>query len=101
MRKDKLYLTLAKPFLRIGNYLMNKHVKALRERQEKDGYRKIIVDSMILDAWNELSYVEGVLFTVWLFISYYGKCGLTLNLDGSNKRNVHVYGVNRTYSKSS
>jgi len=32
------------------------------------------MDSMILDAWNELSYVEGVLFTVWLFILYYGKC---------------------------
>tara|TARA_R110001592_G_scaffold122065_1_gene328461 strand:+ start:100 stop:228 length:129 start_codon:yes stop_codon:yes gene_type:complete len=32
------------------------------------------MDSTILDAWNELSYVEGVLFTVWLFILYYGKC---------------------------
>jgi hypothetical protein len=41
MRKDKLYLTLAKPFLRIGNYLMNKHVKALREKQLKDGYRRL------------------------------------------------------------
>ena len=32
------------------------------------------MDNMILDAWNELRYVEGVLFTVWLFILYYGKC---------------------------
>ncbi len=41
MRKDELYLKLAKPFLRIGNYLMNKHVKALRKRQLKDGYRRL------------------------------------------------------------
>jgi len=41
MRKDVLYLKLAKPFLRIGNYLMNKHVKALRERQQKDGVRRL------------------------------------------------------------
>ena len=31
------------------------------------------MDSSILDAWNELSYVEGALFTIWLFILYYGK----------------------------
>ena len=31
------------------------------------------MDSTILDAWNELSYVEGALFTLWLFILYYGK----------------------------
>jgi len=31
------------------------------------------MDNMILDAWNELSYVEGILFTVWLFVLYYGK----------------------------
>jgi len=41
MRKDVLYLKLAKPFLRIGNYLMNKHVKALREKQEKEGTRRL------------------------------------------------------------
>jgi len=41
MRKDELYLKLAKPFLRIGNYLMNKHVKALRERQLKEGLRRL------------------------------------------------------------
>ncbi len=41
MRKDVLYLKLAKPFLRIGNYLMNKHVKALRERQKKEGKRRL------------------------------------------------------------
>ena len=31
------------------------------------------MENMVLDAWNELSYVEGVLFTVWLFVLYYGK----------------------------
>jgi len=41
MRKDVFYLKLAKPFLRIGNYLMNKHVKALRERQKKEGKRRL------------------------------------------------------------
>ncbi len=25
-------------------------------------------------AWESLSYVDGVLFTVWLGILYYGKC---------------------------
>ena len=29
---------------------------------------------VILDAWNDLSYFEGILFTIWLFILYYGKC---------------------------
>ena len=28
---------------------------------------------MVLDAWNDLSYAEGVLFSLWLFILYYGK----------------------------
>ena len=41
MRKDELYLKLAKPFLRIGNYLMNRHVKALRERQKNEGTRRL------------------------------------------------------------
>lgn len=31
------------------------------------------MDSTVLDAWNQLSYIEGVLFTFWLFILYYGK----------------------------
>ena len=24
--------------------------------------------NVILDAWNELTYFEGILFTIWLFI---------------------------------
>jgi len=31
------------------------------------------MENMILDAWNDLSYIEGVLFTAWLFVLYYGK----------------------------
>ena len=27
-----------------------------------------------LSVWNELSYLDGILFTVWLGILYYGKC---------------------------
>ena len=40
MRKEELYLRLAKPFLNIGNYLMRKHVMALRKRQAKEGTRQ-------------------------------------------------------------
>ncbi len=25
-------------------------------------------------AWNELSYFDGILFSIWLGILYYGKC---------------------------
>ena len=31
------------------------------------------MENMVLDAWNDFSYVEGILFTFWLFILYYGK----------------------------
>lgn len=31
------------------------------------------MENMVLDAWNDLSYIEGILFTFWLFILYYGK----------------------------
>tara|TARA_E500000081_G_C6118496_1_gene346525 strand:- start:1156 stop:1281 length:126 start_codon:yes stop_codon:yes gene_type:complete len=41
MRKYELYLKLAKPFQKVGNYLMNKHVKALREIQKKEGKRRL------------------------------------------------------------
>ena len=41
MRKDVLYLNLAKPLLKLGNYLFNKHVIALRKRQEKEGTRRL------------------------------------------------------------
>ncbi len=45
-----------------------------KRKTRKRRNKETIMDNMILDAWNELSYVEGVLFTVWLFILYYGKC---------------------------
>jgi len=41
MSKSVLYLNLAKPILKLGNYLFNKHVKALREKQEKEGTRRL------------------------------------------------------------
>ena len=28
----------------------------------------------MLDAWNALSWFDGVLFSVWLAAMYYGKC---------------------------
>ena len=31
------------------------------------------MENIILNAWNELSYIEGVIFSFWLFILYYGK----------------------------
>ena len=27
-----------------------------------------------VNAWMELSYLDGIMFTVWLGILYYGKC---------------------------
>jgi hypothetical protein len=41
MRKYELYLKLAKPFLKVGNYLHNKHVKELRKWQESQGIRRL------------------------------------------------------------
>ena len=40
MRKYELYLKLAKPFKKVGNYLMLKHVKALRQWQAKQKVRQ-------------------------------------------------------------
>jgi hypothetical protein len=40
MRKFELYLKLAKPFQKVGNYLMLKHVKALRQWQAKQKVRQ-------------------------------------------------------------
>ena len=40
MRKYELYLKLAKPFQKVGNYLMLKHVTALRQWQAKQKVRQ-------------------------------------------------------------
>ena len=37
-------------------------------------YKENKMENVVLNAWNDLSYVEGGLFTLWLFILYYGKC---------------------------
>jgi|TARA_R110001592_G_scaffold82092_1_gene243317 hypothetical protein len=39
------------------------------------------MENMVLDAWNDLSYLEGALFTVWLFILYYGKVWIDHRFD--------------------
>jgi len=36
-----IYLFLAKPFLKIGNWFYNRHVKALRAQQLKEGTRRL------------------------------------------------------------
>ena len=41
MRKENIYLAIAKPFLKIGNYLMTKHVICLRQRQKKEGNKRL------------------------------------------------------------
>lgn len=28
----------------------------------------------LTSAWNDLTYFDGILFTIWLGILYYGKC---------------------------
>ena len=44
-----------------------------KKKTRKRRNEETIMENMVLDAWNDLSYGEGVLFTVWLFILYYGK----------------------------
>ena len=41
MSINLMYLILAKPFLKIGNFLMNKHVMSLRKKQKKEGSRRL------------------------------------------------------------
>ena len=28
----------------------------------------------ITSAWNELTYIDGIMFSIWLGILYFGKC---------------------------
>ena len=32
------------------------------------------IDMEVLDIWNDLGYIEGFLFSLWIGIMYYGKC---------------------------
>lgn len=32
------------------------------------------MENAALEVWNDLTYVEGVLFTIWLLFFYYAKC---------------------------
>ena len=36
-----IYLVMAKPFLKIGNWFYNKHVASLRAQQVKEGTRRL------------------------------------------------------------
>ena len=36
-----IYLNVSKPFLKIGNWFYNRHVKALRAQQLKEGTRRL------------------------------------------------------------
>ena len=29
-----------------------------------------------LAAWNQLDYFDGMVFTIWIGLVYYGKCGI-------------------------
>ena len=42
-------------------------------------HKKILLDGKTwlrysISVWNDLSYLDGILFTIWLGILYYGKC---------------------------
>ena len=43
-----------------------------------------------INIWNDLSWVDGVLFTLWIGIIYYGKCWIDYKFKekGSNKENL-------------
>lgn len=34
--------------------------------------------------WNELSYLDGLLFTIWIGILYYGKCRIDHHFDNKD-----------------
>ena len=35
----------------------------------------------LLDAWHELTYTDGILFSLWVGIMYYGKCWIDNKFD--------------------
>tara|TARA_R110000823_G_scaffold300924_1_gene421776 strand:+ start:349 stop:534 length:186 start_codon:yes stop_codon:yes gene_type:complete len=53
--------------------LIQKKYKSIKEKN---------MENMVLDAWNDLSYLEGALFTFWLFILYYGKVWIDSRFKG-------------------
>ena len=50
------------------------------------------MENMVLDAWNDLSYVEGILFTFWLFVLYYGKVWIDSRFEKKDAQDVEVNG---------
>ena len=41
MQTYLIYLNIAKPILKVGNWFYMKHVKALRKAQQSDGTRRL------------------------------------------------------------
>lgn len=42
------------------------------------------MESTMIEAWNTLTYLDGILFTVWLGILYYGKCWIDTHFKNKN-----------------
>ena len=40
----------------------------------------------IVEIWNSIGYFDGILFTIWLGILYYGKCWI----DSRFKKNIRL-----------
>ena len=44
-----------------------------------------------LDTWNDLGWVDGVLFTLWIGIVYYGKCWIDNRFREKGKEKKTTY----------
>ena len=40
-----------------------------------------------IDVWNDLGWVDGVLFTIWIGVIYYGKCLIDYRFENKEKDN--------------
>ena len=40
----------------------------------------------LLDAWHELTYTDGILFSLWVGIMYYGKCWIDNKFDKKKEK---------------
>ena len=45
----------------------------------------------VVDTWNDLGWVDGVLFTVWIGIIYYGKCWIDHKFSTKENKNKTTY----------
>ena len=44
-----------------------------------------------IDVWNDLGWVDGVLFTIWIGVIYYGKCWIDYRFNTKKKENKTTY----------